>query len=130
MIGRRPVDLGVPTPALVKAPGLQPSPSELRAARLLYMQGNEVVLRAPADSAIGGGASDLLVNGRRWDVFTPRTKSPERIVSALTARYHRSWVEGVVVDLSQTSVAPEDLADVKSRAGGLGAVAGDVIVLR
>jgi hypothetical protein len=130
VIGRRHANPGVPAPALVKAPGLDPSPSELRAARLLYMQGNEVVLREPADSAVDGGACDLLVNGRRWEVFTPRTKSPERIVSALAARHGRSRVEGVVVDLSQTCVAPEDLADIESRLGGLGAVAGDVVVLR
>lgn len=139
MIRRHDVDRRVPAPApalapveapaLVKAPGLQPTSSELRAARLLYMQGNEVVLRAPADSASGGGASDLLVNGRRWDVFTPTTKNPDRIVSALAARHARARVEGVVVDLSQSCVNAVDLADLESRLGGLGAVAGHVLVM-
>jgi hypothetical protein len=88
------------------------------------------VLRSPGGSAVGGGASDLLVNGRRWDVFTPRTKNPDRIISALAARRGRSPVEGMVVDLSQSCVAEAELADVESRLNWLGAVTGDVVVLR
>jgi hypothetical protein len=129
VIRRRDPGPAVAAPALVKAPGLHPTSSELRAARLLYMQGNEVVLRRPAGSASGGGASDLLVNGRRWDVFTPTTKCPDRIVSALAARHSRTRVEGVVVDLSQTCVEAVELADLESRLGGLGAVAGRVVVM-
>jgi hypothetical protein len=130
VIRQREADPAAPYPALVRAPGLEPTPSELRAARLLYLRGNEVVLRSPGGSAVGGGASDLLVNGRRWDVFTPRTKNPDRIISALAARRGRSPVEGMVVDLSQSRVAETELTDVESRLGWLGTVTGDVVVLR
>jgi hypothetical protein len=119
----------VPSPALVKAPNLEVTTDELRVARVLYQRGNEVVLRAPAESAVGGGSSDLFVNGRRWDIFAPKTKSADRIVSALVTWRGQSPADGVVLDLTQTCVVAADLVGLEARLIGLGAAPGDIIVI-
>lgn len=128
--GRDPVGhLGAPSPALVEAPNLDVTTDELRVARVLYQRGNEVVLRASAESAVGGGSSDLFVNGRRWDVFALKTKSADRIVSALAARRGQSPTHEVILDLSQTCVVAADLVGLEALLIGLGAAPGDIVVI-
>ena len=95
------------------------SESELRCARYMSELGNEVVLRPASGSRLNGGTSDLLVNGLRYDVYTPITPSPDRIVS-LVAKKNQQAV-GVIVDLSKTSVKREQLGNVLQRVRGAGA---------
>jgi len=62
------------------------SASERMAAQHMADLGNDVVLRAPVGTRVGGGTSDLLVNGVPYDVYTPITSNPNRIVSALASK--------------------------------------------
>ncbi len=93
--------------------------SELRAAQYRADQGNDVLLRQPKGTRATGGTSDLLVNGRRGDVYTPKTSSVDRIVSAIASK--NSQAQSIVLDLSQTSVTADQLIDILVRVRGAGA---------
>jgi RHS repeat-associated protein len=95
------------------------SASEKRAAQHMADLGNDVVLRPPTGTRAAGGTSDLLVNGVRYDVYTPETTKADRIISAIAKK--NSQAEGVVLDLSNTSVTREQLGDVLKRVNGSGA---------
>lgn len=109
-------------------PGGDYSPSELSSARALADAGHNVVLRPPTGTREAGGTSDLLVNGVRYDVYTPTTSNANRIISAIAKK--NSQAEGVVLDLSQTSVTRAELGNVLERVRGAGATnIQDVIIL-
>ncbi|RKH58337.1 hypothetical protein [Corallococcus llansteffanensis] len=109
-------------------PGGNYSPSELNSARALADAGSNVVLRPPRGTREAGGTSDLLVNGVPYDVYTPTTSNANRIVSAIAKK--NSQAEGVVLDLSQTSVTRAELGNVLERVRGAGAThIQDVIIL-
>ncbi|MGD0808295.1 MAG: RHS repeat-associated core domain-containing protein, partial [Acidimicrobiales bacterium] len=115
--------------ALVVEPGATPSVSELRAAQYLADQGNHVILRAPVGTQAGGQTSDLLVNGQNWDVYSPSTANPDRIISAIASKGSQVHGGGIIVDLSGTSVTPEQLGNVEARVAGTGARVGKVVIL-
>ncbi|MGE7955221.1 hypothetical protein ACQKQA_01260 [Pseudomonas sp. NPDC089530] len=82
-------------------------------------QGRKVELRSPVGTRAEGGASDLLVDGVRYDVYTPTTSNAGRIISAIAKK--NTQAEGVVLDLSKSSVTREQLGDVLRRVNGSGA---------
>ena len=68
----------------------------------------------------GGGTSDLLVNGVSFDVYTPITVNPNRIVSAIASK--NSQAQGIILDLrNTTTVTAEQLANILQRVQGAGA---------
>jgi filamentous hemagglutinin len=104
------------------------SPRELSVARLLAQRGYHVVLRPPIGTRIGGETSDLLLDGRGYDIYTPTTANPNRIISAIAKK--NAQAEGVVLDLSTTSVTRLQLGNILERVQGAGATnIRDVIVL-
>ncbi|CAB3783736.1 hypothetical protein [Pararobbsia alpina] len=95
------------------------SPHERSMARHLASQGYRVVLRSPVGRRIEGKTSDLLVNGVPYDVYTPQTASVHRIVGAIADK--NSQAQGIVLDLSETSVTREQLGNLLQRVRGTGA---------
>lgn len=95
------------------------SASERMAAQYMADLGNEVLLRAPVGTRAGGGTSDLLVNGVAYDVYTPTTSNPNRIVSAIASK--NTQATGIVLDLTNSSVTPEQLRSILQRVRGAGA---------
>jgi hypothetical protein len=93
--------------------------SELRAAQYMANQGNDVVLRPVINGGNLGRTSDLLVNGVRYDVYTPTTGNPSRIISAIAKK--NSQASGIVLDLSNTSVSIADLGNILYRVNKAGA---------
>ncbi|MMZ62063.1 hypothetical protein D1872_242490 [compost metagenome] len=98
-------------------PKVKFSDSELRAANYMYEQGNQVVLRHPVGTRADGGTSDLLVNGVRYDVYTPTTSNLNRIISSMAGK--NSQTTGIVLDLSQTPVTTEQLGNALQRVRGI-----------
>ena len=94
------------------------SVSEIRAAKYMRDRGNKVVLRVPRGTRVGGGTSDLLVNGVNYDVYTPITKNHNRIITAIADK--KTQAIGIVLDLSQTTVTAKQLGDVMARLAGKG----------
>ena len=105
-----------------------PSASEVGAAEYLASQGNDVVLRDPV-GARGTATSDLLVNGEQWDVYTPTTGNVSRIVSAVASKGSQVQGGGVIIDLSQSSVTADQLANIQARIAGTGARVGQIVVM-
>jgi hypothetical protein len=95
------------------------SASERAAAQHMADLGHDVTLRPPTGTRAAGGTSDLLVDGVRYDVYTPTTGNPNRIISAIAKK--NTQAEGVVLDLSQSSVTQAQLGDALKRVQGAGA---------
>ena len=106
-----------------------PSASEVRAAEFMAARGNRVTLRDPVGARGAGGTSDLLVDGVPWDVYTPTSLNPNRIVSGIASKGSQVPGGGVVVDLSQTSITLEQLGNLQARIAGTGSRVGDVLVI-
>jgi hypothetical protein len=106
-----------------------PSQSEVTAAMELADRGSDVVLRDPIGTRAGGLTSDLLVNGEPWDVYTPTTGNVSRIVSAVASKGSQVQGGGVIIDLSQTSVTADQLANIQARIAGTGARIGQILVM-
>ncbi|MFN8445965.1 MAG: hypothetical protein U0175_34560 [Caldilineaceae bacterium] len=103
------------------------STSELRAAQYVADLGNEVILR-PAENILNQRTSDLLVNGMSYDVYTPITTNANRIISAIASK--GSQAQGIVLDLTQTTVKLKDLGNILARVQGAGAKGiTDIIVI-
>ncbi|WP_144695827.1 CdiA C-terminal domain-containing protein [Chitinophaga vietnamensis] len=100
-------------------PGGKFSESEIEAAKYMRAQGNDVMLRKPTGTRAQGGTSDLLVNGINYDVYTPITKNPKNIISAIASK--NSQATGIVLDLSKTPVTADQLGNVLKRVQGTGA---------
>lgn len=96
------------------------SRSEIHAAEELAVRGNRVLLRAPRGTRAQGETSDLLVNGDRYDVFTPTSRDPSRIVDAMSKKLRSNQTDGIVLDLSQTTVNASDLGNIPARLAGKG----------
>lgn len=45
--------------------------------------GHDMILRPPSGTRVGGGTSDLLVDGVPYDLYTPTTGNPSRIISVI-----------------------------------------------
>jgi hypothetical protein len=105
------------------------SVSERSAAQHLYEQGFDVTLRSPVGTRGAGGTSDLLVNGVPWDVYTPTTGNVNAIVSAAARKGSQVPGGGVIIDLSNTTVTPAQLANIQARVAGTGSRVGTVVVM-
>ena len=104
------------------------SKSEIEAAWHMAAQGKSVVLRSPSGTRAAGGTSDLLVDGVRYDVYTPTTSNANRIVSAIARK--NSQAEGIVLDLSGSSVTRDQLGNLLRRVNGAGAAnIRDIVIL-
>ncbi|MEL7567916.1 MAG: hypothetical protein AAGU27_23985 [Dehalobacterium sp.] len=105
------------------------SASEIKAAEYMKNLGNDVILRVPQGTRAGGGTSDLLVNGIPYDVYTPITNNASRIISGIAAK--KDQAVGIVLDLSQTTVTPEQLGNIMARLAGKGVTTiKDVIIMK
>ncbi|MBP5100645.1 MULTISPECIES: hypothetical protein [Pseudomonas] len=82
-------------------------------------QGKKVELRRPVGTRTEGKTSDLLVDGVSYDVYTPTTGNADRIISAIAKK--STQAEGIVLDLSRSTVTREQLGDVLRRVNGSGA---------
>lgn len=103
----------------VKITASAPTSSELAAAEHMAAMGKNVELRDPVGTRASGGTSDLLVDGVPYDVYTPITNNPNRIISAIAKKNDQTT--GVVLDLSNSSVTPDQLGDILARVNGSGA---------
>lgn len=81
--------------------------------------GKNVQLRKPIGTRAGGATSDLLVDGVRYDVYTPITKNPDRIISSIAKK--NTQAEGIILDLSETTVTSQQLGNTLKRVQGTGA---------
>jgi len=61
----------------------------------------------------------LLVDAVPYDVYTPKTANPNRIISAIAKK--NSQAQGIVLDLTETEVTPSQLGNVLERVQGAGA---------
>jgi len=91
-------------------------------------QGKKVHLRQPVGTRAEGGTSDLLVDGMRYDVYTPTTGNPGRIISAMAKK--NSQTEGIVLDLSKSKVTADQLGNALGRVNGAGATnISDIVIM-
>jgi len=100
--------------------------AELSAASQVSKMGRgPVVIRDPIP---GRPTSDLLVDGVPYDIYSPETSNPGRIISAMAKK--NSQCTGIVLDLSKSGVDVRALGDVLARVRGAGATnIQDVIIL-
>jgi RHS repeat-associated protein len=76
-----------------------------------------VTLREPTgERACNGGTSDLVVGGKTYDVYTPETSNPGRIIGGILKKNDQAT--GVVVDLRANTTKSADLGNVQGRLGG------------
>ncbi|WP_353196141.1 SpvB/TcaC N-terminal domain-containing protein [Parapedobacter defluvii] len=102
--------LRMPLGSLKIDQGGQFSESELRAAKYMKNKGYDVHLRKPRGTRSGGGTSDLLVNGKRYDVYTPTSSNPKNIIVNIVKKNDQAT--GIILDLSKTKVTPSQLGDL------------------
>jgi len=107
----------VKTGSLVIEQGGNFSTSEIKAVEHMKNLGNDVILRMPQGTRAGGGTSDLLVNGVKYDVYTPITENVNRTISSMAGK--NSQTTGIVLDLSKTSITAEQLANALERVKGI-----------
>jgi len=120
----------VPKPQgrLVIAPGASPSSSERRAAKLVADLGFDVTLRPPVGArSSAGGTADALINGLPYDIYSPRTASSDRIISAVASKGDQAY--GVVLDLTDTLVTRSQLSDVLIRVQRTGSRIQSILVV-
>lgn len=89
------------------------SESEMNAANYMKNFGNNVTLRPPTGQ---GRTSDLLVNGIKYDVYTPETNNVSQIISKMAKK--NSQANGIMLDLSKTNVTPDQLSNALARVKG------------
>ncbi|WP_299073323.1 hypothetical protein [uncultured Paraglaciecola sp.] len=61
----------------------------------------------------------MLVDGIPYDVYTPTSANPNRIISAIAKKNDQA--SGIVLDLSNSPVSSEQLGNVLARVNGAGA---------
>ncbi|MGW0806050.1 golvesin C-terminal-like domain-containing protein [Nonomuraea sp. NPDC002799] len=96
-----------------------PSASESAAAQHLSDEGYDVILRDPAGTRQEGNTSDLLVNGVRWDVYTPTGKTVKNILTNTAKKHSQVHGGGVIVDLRGTGLTAADFPDAIARVRGM-----------
>jgi hypothetical protein len=121
------VATGVTANGVLRIVGGGFSTSERYAAETLAGQGRNVVLR-DADSA-AGRTSDLLVNNIAYDGCTPITGNLDRIVSSIASKGSQVRAGGVVLDLSKSSLTPEQVGNILPRVQLITSQISDIIVL-
>jgi hypothetical protein len=92
------------------------SPQELQVAKQLADMGYNVVVRSPVGTRVGGGTSDLLVNGMPYEIYSPFTTNPDRIISTLADK--AAQAPALVLDLSRTTVTAQQLGNILTRVQG------------
>lgn len=101
------------TGSLIVVEGGTYSASEMNAANYMKNLGNNVTIRPPTGQ---GRTSDLLVNGIKYDVYTPETNNVSQIISKMAKK--NSQANGIVLDLSKTNVTPDQLSNALARVKG------------
>ncbi|MCA2186575.1 RHS repeat-associated core domain-containing protein [Nonomuraea cavernae] len=96
-----------------------PSGSELAAAQYLKDEGYDVLLRDPTGTRAQGNTSDLLVNGVRWDVYTPTGKTVKNILTNTAKKHSQVHGGGVIVDLRGTGLSAADFDNALARVQGM-----------
>jgi hypothetical protein len=97
------------------------SESEIFSARYMAQRGNNVVLRPPSGTRAAGNTSDLIVNGRLYDVYTPTSSNPTRVLEGIQKKNSQlSSGGGVVVDLRASPLSSGDFPDIVPRLQGSG----------
>jgi filamentous hemagglutinin len=117
--GRTMADAVAPNRGTLNVTAANPSASERVAAEHMAGLGRNVELRDPVGTRAGGGTSDLLVDGVPYDVYTPTSANPNRIISAIAKKNDQAT--GIVVDLSNSPVTADQLGNVLGRVNGAGA---------
>ncbi len=122
--GPKPADLAdvacAPQGGKLTVTAKNPSASEREAAQYLADQGNQVTLRPPVGTKADGGTSDLIVNGVRWDVYTPNSRNVKAILSKTAKKFTQVHGGGVIVDLRYTGLSEVDFGpDPLKRINGL-----------
>jgi RHS repeat-associated protein len=130
---------GMPVPlfaGVVGGPGrsftilaVQATVREIEVAEMVSNMGlGPVVLRDPVNIT-GVRTSDMLVNNVPYDIYTPTTSNPNRIISAIASK--NGQAAGVVLDLSRTPVTVQALGNILARVQGAGATnILDIIIVR
>jgi RHS repeat-associated protein len=108
-----------PNPGILRVTATRPSSSEIAAARYMAARGSHVVLRDPVGTRTGGMTSDLLVDGVRWDVYSPTTGSVTNIIGRIAKKYSQVHGGGVIVDLSRTGLSTADFDNALARVNGM-----------
>jgi hypothetical protein len=107
--------------------------AEIEAARALRKAGLDVHFRTAAgDIGVQGvRTSDFLINGIPFEVFSPTTANPSRIVSQLAKKLPQA--DRFVLNLSQSSVGTADLRNLLGRINNIPGIprsAKEVILVR
>jgi hypothetical protein len=93
------------------------SDSERKAAIYMRNLGKNTELRIPSGiRSANGSTSDLLIDGKTYDVYTPKTSNADNIIGNIFKK--RTQCNGVVLDLSESNVNPADLRDIMRRLQG------------
>jgi RHS repeat-associated protein len=100
-----------PTLGKLRVTAKNPSESEVSAAQHLAAQGGDTLLRDPVGTRAGGATSDLLVDGIRWDVYSPTSDSVKSILAKVAKKHSQVHGGGVVVDLSETGLSAADFGN-------------------
>jgi hypothetical protein len=112
----------------------QASQEEINAANYVASikndPGDTVILRDPTGPrSTLGGTSDLVVNGVNYDIYSPETNNIKQVLSAAAGKYTQG--NGVVIDLSKTSLTSADLGNALVRMRGfIASWGGDPSTLR
>ncbi len=92
--------------------GSQFSESELFAAETLYERGFFVILREAPVGPATSRTSDLLINGIRYDVYTPNAgTSVKNILNRTASMWTQVRGGGVVIDLSRSGHTQAEFGD-------------------
>jgi hypothetical protein len=102
---------------------------ELEAAIAVARLGKQVYLRLNPNGprTPAGATADLVVNGQTYDIYSPRTTNPDRIISETASKGNQAY--GVVVNLQFTTVTSADLGNILARVQGTGSQLQSVIVV-
>ncbi|WP_123026149.1 CdiA C-terminal domain-containing protein [Mycolicibacterium stellerae] len=103
------------------------SASEREAAEELANRGHDVLLRQADPSA--GRMSDLTLDGVPYDVYTPRSGNIDRLVGAIADKSSQVRGGGIVLDLRNSPLTPEQVGDLLPRVRGITDKISDIIVI-
>jgi hypothetical protein len=97
--------------------GTKYSASERAVAEWLAKQGRKVELRDPVNIQ-NVRTSDLVVDGIKYDVYTPISTNPKAIIGKTAKKHSQVNGGGVVIDLTKCGLKPEDFGNVLARVNG------------
>jgi hypothetical protein len=86
-------------------------------ASLKNEPGDTVELRDPEGQRLqDGNTSDLLVNGKTYDIYSPKTSNVGRIVGAIASKANQA--RGIVLHLANTTLTEGDMPNLLGRVNG------------